>query len=141
VTFLSLLLQVVQQVASRLRHVLTESIADAQLCELACIVVDPGAPAQALHYDTPLLDGESALITIFVPLQDISGAMGATCLLPASHTSVEAHTAYLAAADKAQRQRYVTECCAYRSTGIHSLSMNYPPPPPSLIWLSSNPSY
>eukprot|EP00961_Rhodomonas_salina_P138271 1860170-Rhodomonas_salina.2 len=94
--------QVVRKVASSLRHVLTEIVTDAaRLCELACIIVDPGAPAQALHYDTPLLEGEPALVTIFVPLQDISEAMGATCLLPGTHTSVEAHTAYLAAADKA----------------------------------------
>jgi len=90
---------VVRQTASSLRHVLSAQVTGAaQLCELAVIIVDPGAPAQALHYDTPLLDDvgdisvedEPALITIFVPLQDISSRMGATCLLPATHTSVEA---------------------------------------------------
>ena len=95
--------QVVQEVVSRVRAPLSLAMAsdDAEVVEFSCIVADPGAPAQTLHYDTPLLPEEggyrgfgASLFTVFIPLQDISVDMGATCLLPGSHTSVEAHEAF-----------------------------------------------
>ena len=99
--------QMVRQITSLLRPVLAEAVTDqARLCEFACIIVDPGAPAQALHYDTPLNDDGSGLITVFIPLQKVTSAMGATCLLPGTHTSAEAHQAL--ADDKAAAAVHAT---------------------------------
>jgi len=105
--------QVVQEVASKVQAALSLAMlssADAEVVEFSCIIADPGAPAQALHYDTPLLpeeggyDGSGAsLFTIFIPLQDVAADMGATCLLPRSHTSVEAHRAF--AQDRARHDK------------------------------------
>ena len=64
----------------------------AQLCELSCIIAEPGARAQPAHCDTAAdaadaSDGAARLITCFVPLQDITAAMGPTLVHPGTHTS------------------------------------------------------
>ena len=94
--------QVVREISAKVRLPLSLAMSsDLEVVEFSCIIADPGAPAQALHFDTPLLpeeggyDGSGAsLFTVFIPLQDIDMDMGATCLIPGSHTSVEAHQAF-----------------------------------------------
>lgn len=62
---------------------------EVELCELSCIVADPGAPRQPLHADTSISDKE--LVTIFVPLQDTTEKMGPTQLLMATHNRPDLH--------------------------------------------------
>ncbi|KAJ1467227.1 hypothetical protein T484DRAFT_1645972 [Baffinella frigidus] len=57
-----------------------------QVIELAAFINAPGAVRQALHADT-LFSKDAALYTVFVALQDTSDEMGATILLPKSHTA------------------------------------------------------
>lgn len=45
----------------------------AQVCELACLIADPGAPQQPLHSDTVPDSGQGSLLTMFIALQDIRG--------------------------------------------------------------------
>eukprot|EP00928_Gymnodinium_smaydae_P022410 TRINITY_DN18834_c0_g1_i2.p1 TRINITY_DN18834_c0_g1~~TRINITY_DN18834_c0_g1_i2.p1 ORF type:complete len:275 (-),score=50.51 TRINITY_DN18834_c0_g1_i2:150-974(-) len=59
--------------------------AEARLCELSCLVSDPGAQRQALHYDTRATE-VAGLVTIFLALQPVSEDMGPTLVLPATHT-------------------------------------------------------
>lgn len=63
-------------------EVLTE---DAQLCELACLVSDPGAMQQPLHADSPHC-GQGCLLTMFIALQNIEKEMGGTIVLTGSNT-------------------------------------------------------
>jgi hypothetical protein len=58
---------------------------DAEVCELAALVSDRGAAAQKLHADTkmqPPGQDHVVLLTCFLALQDVSPAMGPTCISP-----------------------------------------------------------
>jgi ectoine hydroxylase-related dioxygenase (phytanoyl-CoA dioxygenase family) len=77
--------EVVTTAVTALQAVIEDAAtADAQVCELSCIVADPGAPRQGLHADTSIEDGPG-LITVFIPLQTVGPLMGATIVLPRSH--------------------------------------------------------
>lgn len=68
--------------------------AEAELCELAALVADPGALAQMLHPDTRIVPGfdHAGLVTAFLTLQDITGDMGPTEVAPGTHVA-RAHEA------------------------------------------------
>ena len=60
--------------------------AEGALVELSCLITDPGAPRQNVHVDTGGWKTACApLLTVFIPLQDISEEMGPTILFPGTH--------------------------------------------------------
>ena len=65
---------------------------NALLCELSCIVSEPGARAQPAHCDTAAGDASAVpppapLFSLFVALQDVSASMGPTLMYPGTHTA------------------------------------------------------
>lgn len=61
---------------------------DARVCELACLVTDPGAARQRLHADTTFED-RGFLVTAFIALQDVRSDMGGTLVIPGSANRTE----------------------------------------------------
>lgn len=74
-------LELATAVAPLLAEVMTD---EALICELACIIADPGAPRQRLHADTKI-DDRGYLVSTFVALQDVASDMGGTVVIPSSH--------------------------------------------------------
>ena len=74
-------LEIVAAVAPLLAELITD---EALICELACIISDPGAPRQQLHADTKIGD-RGWLVSMFVALQDVASDMGGTIVVPRSH--------------------------------------------------------
>ena len=67
---------------------------DALVCELACLITDPGAARQRLHADTTF-DDRGFLLSAFIALQDVDSDMGGTIVVPgtanrAGHESMKA---------------------------------------------------
>ena len=60
---------------------------DALMCELACLIADPGATRQQLHADTTFED-RGFLVTAFIALQDLHPDMGGTLVIPGSANRV-----------------------------------------------------
>jgi ectoine hydroxylase-related dioxygenase (phytanoyl-CoA dioxygenase family) len=98
---------------------------DAQLYELGALMSAPGASAQPVHPDTPIVEGkgtdaDATVLTAFCALQDIDAEMGPTLFLPATHTAA-AHSAFftydnfdLAFGDSADDDEVVEETEAAR---------------------------
>ena len=86
-------LEAVAAVAPLLAEVITD---EALICELACIVSDPGAPRQQLHADTKIGPDQGWLVSMFVALQDVASDMGGTVIVPSSHRA-ELHADFHAA--------------------------------------------
>eukprot|EP00746_Dinoflagellata_sp_MGD_P157379 gnl/MRDRNA2_/MRDRNA2_86192_c0_seq1.p1 gnl/MRDRNA2_/MRDRNA2_86192_c0~~gnl/MRDRNA2_/MRDRNA2_86192_c0_seq1.p1 ORF type:complete len:497 (-),score=93.92 gnl/MRDRNA2_/MRDRNA2_86192_c0_seq1:73-1563(-) len=56
------------------------------MCELCCVISDPGAKCQPLHPDTTIeADASKRLVTIFIALQDVTKEMGPTVVCPGTH--------------------------------------------------------
>ena len=87
----AVLIALVKRLRPALEDLLTE---DGQVCELSCIVADPGATRQPLHPDTVIGDG-TGIITVFMPLQTVDTTMGPTITLPGTHTAA-GHAAFAA---------------------------------------------
>jgi ectoine hydroxylase-related dioxygenase (phytanoyl-CoA dioxygenase family) len=87
----AVLIALVKRLRPVLEDLLTE---DGQVCELSCIVADPGATRQPLHPDTVIGDG-TGIITVFMPLQAVDTTMGPTVTLPGTHTAA-GHAAFAA---------------------------------------------
>ena len=81
---------------------------DAELCELSCLISDPGASKQRFHPDTPIAEQgfgkHCALITVFVALQDVSNDMGPTEVLEGTHCSA-AHDALNASVEDDEEKK------------------------------------
>ena len=72
-------LAAVRALRPAIAEVLTD---DALVCELACLVTDPGATRQRLHADTTADDRGGFRLTAFIALQDVKGDMGGTLVVP-----------------------------------------------------------
>ena len=89
---------------------------DAVLYELAALVSDPGSPQQPFHPDTPFREDQGvAVLTAFVALQQIDGAMGPTTFMPGTHTA-EAHAAFNAGDDGEARLALLRSRPCWRAT-------------------------
>jgi hypothetical protein len=65
---------------------------DARIVELASMISDPGALPQQYHSDTLLPSTCGAPVyTCFIALQDVEPAMGATWVIPGTHTEARHH--------------------------------------------------
>lgn len=78
-------------VGRRLPSLVTE---DALLCELACLIAEPGCDRQRMHPDTLIPTGTAArrqqrrrppILTTFIALQDVDLTMGPTIMVPTTH--------------------------------------------------------
>jgi|EP01047_Picozoa_sp_COSAG01_P082221 ectoine hydroxylase-related dioxygenase (phytanoyl-CoA dioxygenase family) len=97
---LAAVLEAMRSVAPLVAAVLASDTA--LLCELSCLISDPGAPRQPLHSDTGLSlagvgeTGDSCigggLLTVFVALQDVEADMGGTIVLLETNRSSHAHS-------------------------------------------------
>ena len=72
-------LAAVRALRPAIAEVLTD---DALVCELACLVTDPGATRQRLHADTTADDRGGFRLTAFIALQHVTSDMGGTLVVP-----------------------------------------------------------
>ena len=105
---------------------------DAEVIELAAFINAPGAVRQALHADT-LFSQDAALYTVFVALQDTSDEMGATVLLPKSHTAAAHRRSRHTSSSLLLSSFFITLLYYSRHTSSSSLLLCRPIPVPSKI--------
>ena len=59
----------------------------AMMCELACIVANPGAPHQTFHRDAGEMSQPGpGMVSVFIALQDVTCEMGPTVYIPRTHS-------------------------------------------------------
>jgi ectoine hydroxylase-related dioxygenase (phytanoyl-CoA dioxygenase family) len=94
-----LVLRISKQILRHLAPLVIEVSGDtSSLCELSCIVSDPGSPAQPVHHDTQF-DGSFPRFSVLVPLQETTKEMGPTGLFPHTNTP-DWHLAYALRAEE-----------------------------------------